>query len=516
MRKKKLAIGALVLIVYFILIFILLAAESAAPSSGIQTLPDAIWYSLVTMTTVGYGDIYPETGIGRVIAAIFMFMSLGMFAILVSAALTLVRDRLLPRLRLALNASKKWYVFDEVNDVTCTIAKGIKKEHSGGLCIFSSNDLSQDKTQGLGIIIPFSQSTILSFKRNPESVSLFFTAGTGTENLDNALRHADSKCPVYVMTPYAQDSLPKTFTTFSPFTCMARLYWREHPVSAPGETIVLIGSGKCGESLLEQALLVNVIHPDQSLRYHVYGSYDEFKYTHRMLSAFLCLNSEVPGRDAVYFHEGLWNADAQLLEQADRILLCDDDETINAEVLSKLSKYYATRGQIHAKISARVPGVTTFGETEKIFTPELVMSRRLDQTAMMMHEIYRRSAGGMAPAWEELSDFARRSNQASADHLRVKISLLLDQEVNGEVTPELCRKAYEVFEANRQANAEWFRRLEHERWDRFHFMNNWSYAPERNNALRKHPLLKPFEELPLAEQEKDDFAWELLKSFAEG
>ena len=235
-----------------------------------------------------------------------------------------------------------------------------------------------------------------------------------------------------------------------------------------------------------------------------------------MLGAFLSLNAEVPGRDAVYFHEGPWNADAELLEQADRILLCDDDETANAEVLSKLGKYYATRGRIHAKISARFPGVTTFGETEKIFTPELVMSRRLDQTAMMMHEIYRRSAGGQAPTWEELSDFARRSNQASADHLRVKISLLLDQKVDGEVTPELCRKAYEVFEANRQANAEWFRRLEHERWDRFHFMNNWSYAPERNNALRKHPLLKPFEELPLAEQEKDDFAWELLKSFAEG
>ena len=34
-------------------------------------------------------------------------------------------------------------------------------------------------------------------------------------------------------------------------------------------------------------------------------------------------------------------------------------------------------------------------------------------------------------------------------------------------------------------------------------------------TLRKHPLLKTFEELPLSEQAKDDYAWELLKSFAE-
>ena len=48
------------------------------------------------------------------------------------------------------------------------------------------------------------------------------------------------------------------------------------------------------------------------------------------------------------------------------------------------------------------------------------------------------------------------------------------------------------------------------RWMRFHMLNNWQYAPVRNNARRLHPLLVPFDALDEADQIKDDYAWELL------
>jgi voltage-gated potassium channel len=49
------------------------------PNSNIKTAEDAIWWAYVTITTVGYGDKYPVTTEGRVIAAILMTTGVGLF-----------------------------------------------------------------------------------------------------------------------------------------------------------------------------------------------------------------------------------------------------------------------------------------------------------------------------------------------------------------------------------------------------------------------------------------------------
>jgi voltage-gated potassium channel len=43
-----------------------------APDSNIKTAGDALWWSYVTIMTVGYGDKYPVTAEGRIIGAIVM------------------------------------------------------------------------------------------------------------------------------------------------------------------------------------------------------------------------------------------------------------------------------------------------------------------------------------------------------------------------------------------------------------------------------------------------------------
>jgi hypothetical protein len=50
---------------------------------------------------------------------------------------------------------------------------------------------------------------------------------------------------------------------------------------------------------------------------------------------------------------------------------------------------------------------------------------------------------------------------------------------------------------------------------RFHWMFNWKYSPERNNAMRLHDRLVPFEELNAEEKKLDDSAYELLGEFGE-
>ena len=50
-------------------------------SNGFTSIPKGIYWSVVTLTTVGYGDIAPETPLGRFIAAIIMIMGYGIIAV---------------------------------------------------------------------------------------------------------------------------------------------------------------------------------------------------------------------------------------------------------------------------------------------------------------------------------------------------------------------------------------------------------------------------------------------------
>jgi voltage-gated potassium channel len=50
------------------------------------SLDDGVWWSLTTVTTVGYGDVYPHTDLGRLIASVVMLSGIGFVALLTAAA----------------------------------------------------------------------------------------------------------------------------------------------------------------------------------------------------------------------------------------------------------------------------------------------------------------------------------------------------------------------------------------------------------------------------------------------
>lgn len=53
--------------------------EGKAEGANIKTAEDAVWWSLVTITTVGYGDRFPVTTEGRLLAVVLMFAGVGLF-----------------------------------------------------------------------------------------------------------------------------------------------------------------------------------------------------------------------------------------------------------------------------------------------------------------------------------------------------------------------------------------------------------------------------------------------------
>ena len=80
-RKKNAVLSAVLITV--LLIFVssvgILMVEPGSSECNISTAEDAIWWSFVTLTTVGYGDRYPVTTEGRFIAALLMSAGVGLF-----------------------------------------------------------------------------------------------------------------------------------------------------------------------------------------------------------------------------------------------------------------------------------------------------------------------------------------------------------------------------------------------------------------------------------------------------
>ena len=69
---------------------LILQEESHAADRNITTGGDAIWWGIVTITTVGYGDYYPVTTLGRITAVFVMFAGIGIIGALASILASLL------------------------------------------------------------------------------------------------------------------------------------------------------------------------------------------------------------------------------------------------------------------------------------------------------------------------------------------------------------------------------------------------------------------------------------------
>lgn len=59
--------------------------ERQHADSMITTLPEGLWWALVTSTTVGYGDLFPVSPEGRVVAGVLMIVGIAMFSVITAS-----------------------------------------------------------------------------------------------------------------------------------------------------------------------------------------------------------------------------------------------------------------------------------------------------------------------------------------------------------------------------------------------------------------------------------------------
>ena len=80
-RDELLASLSFMLILIIVSSSLLYFAERYAQPEHFGSIPAAMWWAIVTLTTVGYGDIYPITTIGKVLAASIALLGVGMVAL---------------------------------------------------------------------------------------------------------------------------------------------------------------------------------------------------------------------------------------------------------------------------------------------------------------------------------------------------------------------------------------------------------------------------------------------------
>ena len=84
LKAQRAELGVTVIAV---LLFLLIAStimfdvEHEAQPNNFPDIPSAMWWGVVTLTTVGYGDIYPITPLGKFLGAIIALLGIGLFAL---------------------------------------------------------------------------------------------------------------------------------------------------------------------------------------------------------------------------------------------------------------------------------------------------------------------------------------------------------------------------------------------------------------------------------------------------
>lgn len=308
--------------------------------------------------------------------------------------------------------------------------------------------------------------------------------GSDNQNLDFYMKNndklTDKKVYMLLEEIHAQSIKDPNITVFGMHENAARLFWENNPVMC-NRKIGIIGFGDLGEDILTFGLCKNIFSPEQNIEYHIWGDSGKFRRTHTKLDKI--------DMDRIIFHNANWEDDiaSEKFAELDSIVLCDKPDD-NIKILSNLLIYAPLKEE--AEIFAYSPSSETisklfgnkakaFGTTEEISKAEVILKGELLNNAKNLHEHYKSKYPNM-PAWEELNNFTRYSNISAADFFST-LRRLHDEGKSIEFLSE----------------------LEHIRWARYHYLNNWDYAEKSDKAKKRHSCLVPFANLSPEEKKKD-------------
>jgi voltage-gated potassium channel len=100
-REELIVLGGLLAAITVVGSSLMFMAEHDAQPDKFSSVPATMWWTIVTLATVGYGDMYPVTAAGKTLASALAIVGIGMFAlpagILGSAFVEEMRKKRMPR-----------------------------------------------------------------------------------------------------------------------------------------------------------------------------------------------------------------------------------------------------------------------------------------------------------------------------------------------------------------------------------------------------------------------------------
>jgi len=505
---------------------------------------DAVWWAIVTVTTIGYGDIFPVTVLGRIVGGFLMFAGIGTLSLFTAAtAAYLIRIGGLDALRV--RRISDHVVICGLGNAGLLFAQAFRREGYTVLAVEKVEDsphVMAARESGAAVLIgDAARAEVLARARLHVAKHIVIVAGDDANNVEIAAQartmagqaRRPITCSTQIQNPelwYAlrswdvgtADAVRLEFfnvtelgarallAKFSPFT-------PEQRTSNVPPHVLVIGSGLLSQHVIRHmvrqwqdlegemrpALPITLVDTSvENVHRDLHHRNPELKTLARFSEHAIDLRSTEFERGAFLFDDAghcvITHAYVCLEEEglalSSALLLLNHLRRVNVPVVVRMNREAGLASLLRAigpRAQLGAGQLKVFSLLEQASRPEFVLRGTNELLARALHQDYvaqtSRERNAAAVPWDDLPLDLKESNRTQADHIATKL-----EAVGCHIVP-LTALESDSF-AFSQQEIEQLAEMEHERWLAERRQQGWTVG-ERNPAKKTNPNLVPWAQL---------------------